>query len=116
MYKAYVFRMYPDDKQTELINKSFGVNRFIFNHFLEEKQKEYKETGKSKSDFEECKEIPSLIKKYTFLKEVDSCLIRNSIFNLDDSYKRLFNKLGGYPKFKKKGIKDSYKTNKIKSR
>ena len=116
MYKAYVFRMYPDDKQTELINKSFGVNRFIFNHFLEEKQKEYKETGKSKSAFEECKEIPSLIKKYTFLKEVDSCLIRNSIFNLDDSYKRLFNKLGGYPKFKKKGIKDSYKTNNIKSR
>ncbi|MBR2708369.1 MAG: helix-turn-helix domain-containing protein, partial [Bacilli bacterium] len=35
MYKAYVFRMYPNNKQTELINKSFGVNRFIYNHFLE---------------------------------------------------------------------------------
>ena len=115
MYKAYVFRMYPNNKQTELINKSFGVNRFIYNHFLEEKQNEYKETGKSKSAFEECKEIPYLIKEYPFLKEIDSCLIRNSIFNLDDSFKRFFNKLGGYPKFKKKGIKDSYKTNNIKS-
>ncbi|MBR3229251.1 MAG: helix-turn-helix domain-containing protein, partial [Bacilli bacterium] len=95
MYKAYVFRMYPDEKQTELINKSFGVNRFIFNHFLKEKQKEYKETGKSKSAFDECKKIPSLLKKYPFLKEVDSCLIRNSILNLDDSFKRFFNKLGG---------------------
>ncbi|MBR2707858.1 MAG: helix-turn-helix domain-containing protein, partial [Bacilli bacterium] len=76
MYKAYVFRMYPNEKQTELINKSFGTSRFIYNHFLEEKQKEYKETGKSKSTFEECKEIPSLIKEYPFLKEVDSCLIR----------------------------------------
>ena len=37
MYKAYVFRMYPDEKQKELINKSFGVSRFIYNHFLEEK-------------------------------------------------------------------------------
>ena len=115
MYKAYVFRMYPDEKQKDLINKSFGISRFIFNHFLEEKQKEYKMTGKSKSAFEECKEIPYLLKDYPFLKEVDSCLIRNSIFNLDDSFKRFFNKLGGYPKFKKKGIKDSYKTNNIKS-
>ena len=115
MYKAYVFRMYPNEKQTELINKSFGTSRFIYNHFLEEKQNEYKKTGKSKSAFEECKEIPYLIKEYPFLKEVDSCLIRNSIFNLDDSYKRFFNKLGGYPKFKKKGTHDSYKTNNIKS-
>ena len=115
MYKAYVFRMYPDEKQKNLISKSFGVSRFIYNHFLEEKQNEYKKTGKSKSAFEECKEIPSLIKEYPFLKEVDSCLIRNSIFNLDDSYKRFFNKLGGYPKFKKKGTHDSYKTNNIKS-
>ena len=115
MYKAYVFRMYPNNEQTELINKSFGTSRFIYNHFLEEKQKEYKKTGKSKSAFEECKEIPYLIKEYPFLKEVDSCLIRNSIFNLDDSYKRFFNKLGGNPKFKKKGTHDSYKTNNIKS-
>ncbi|MBR2708004.1 MAG: transposase, partial [Bacilli bacterium] len=52
---------------------------------------------------------------YPFLKEVDSCLIRNSIFNLEDSFKRFFNKLGGYPKFKKKDTHDSYKTNNIKS-
>ena len=115
MYKAYVFRMYPDEKQKNLISKSFGTSRFIYNHFLEEKQNEYKKTGKSKSAFEECKEIPYLIKEYPFLKEIDSCLIRNSIFNLDDSYKRFFNKLGGYPKFKKKGTHDSYKTNNIKS-
>ena len=78
MYKAYVYRMYPDDEQKDLINKSFGVSIFIYNHFLEEKQKEYKENGKSKSAYDECKEIPSLLKEYPFLKEVDSCLIRNS--------------------------------------
>lgn len=37
MFKAYVFRMYPAEKQKDLINKSFGVSRFIYNHFLEEK-------------------------------------------------------------------------------
>ena len=115
MYKAYVFRMYPNEKQRELINKSFGISRFIYNYFLEEKQNEYKKSGKSRLSYEQCKEVPKLLKEYSFLKEVDSCLIRNSIFNLDDAYKRFFNKLGEYPKFKKKGIKDSYKTNNIKS-
>jgi len=92
MYKAYVFRIYPDEKQKILIEKSFGVSRWTYNHFLNEKQRQYKETGKSKSAYDECKEIPSLIKEYPFLNEVDSCLIRNSIFNLSDSYKRFFNK------------------------
>ena len=114
MHKAYVFRMYPDDKQKELINKSFGVSRFIYNHFLEERQKEYKENKKSKSLYDECKEVPSLLKEYPFIKEVDSCLIRNSIFNLEDAYKRFFNRQNSFPNFKKKGIKDSYKTNNIK--
>ena len=115
MYKAYVFRMYPDENQKILIEKSFGVSRWTYNHFLEEKQREYKETGKSKSTYDECKEIPKLIKEYPFLKEVDSCLIRNSIFNLSDSYKRFFDKISGYPNFKSKGIKDSYKTNNMKN-
>lgn len=115
MYKAYVFRMYPNEKQKILIEKSFGVSRWTYNHFLEEKQRQYKEAGKSKSAYEECKEIPLLAKEYPFLNEVDSCLIRNSIFNLSDSYKRFFSKLSGYPKFKRKGAKESYKTNNIKS-
>ena len=115
MYKAYVFRMYPDESQRILIEKSFGVSRWTYNHFLEENQREYRETGKSKSTYDECKKIPELTKEYPFLKEVDSCLIRNSIFNLSDSYKRFFNKLGGYPNFKSKGVHDSYKTNNIKN-
>ena len=115
MYKAYVFRMYPDNKQKELINKSFGVSRFIYNYFLEERQKEYEENKKSKTAYDECKKVPSLLKEYPFLKEVDSCLIRNTIFNLEDAYKRFFNKQNSFPNFKKKGIKDSYKTNNIKS-
>ena len=38
MYKTYKFRMYPNDKQKELINKTFGCVRFIYNHFVTIKQ------------------------------------------------------------------------------
>ena len=34
MYKAYKFRLYPNDNQKILINKTFGCTRFIYNHFL----------------------------------------------------------------------------------
>ena len=39
-FKSYKFRMYPDDNQKELINKSLGCSRFVYNYFLS-KIKEY---------------------------------------------------------------------------
>ena len=85
--KGYVFRMYPTKEQEELINKNIGCSRFIYNYFLDDKIKEYKETGKSKSAYDQIKLIPSLSKEYPWLKEVDSCALRTSIFNLEDAYK-----------------------------
>ena len=38
--------------------------------------------------------IPELSKEKTFLKEVDSCALRNSIFNLENAYKKYYKKLG----------------------
>ena len=35
MYKAYKFRLYPNDNQIELINKTFGCYRFVYNYFLD---------------------------------------------------------------------------------
>ena len=31
--KGYVFRMYPDEKQEELINKTIWSWKFIYNYF-----------------------------------------------------------------------------------
>ncbi|HBG1709020.1 TPA: helix-turn-helix domain-containing protein, partial [Clostridioides difficile] len=32
--KAYKFRMYPNKKQQELIKKTFGCCRFVYNKYL----------------------------------------------------------------------------------
>ena len=112
--KGYVFRLYPDKKQEELINKTIGCARFIYNYFLDDKIKEYKIAGKSKSAYDQIKLIPSLSKEKEWLKEVDSCSFRNSLFNLEDAFKRFYNG-SGFPRFKAKGIHESYKTNNIKS-
>ena len=113
-YKGYVFRMYPNDKEKELINKSLGVSRFIYNYFLDFKKKEYEEKKKKYTSYDLIKMIPELNIEYPFLKEVDSCLLRCSIFDLEDAFQGFF-KGKGYPRFKKKGIRDSYKTNNMVS-
>ena len=37
IYKAYKFRMYPNKEQEELINKTIGSFRFVYNYFLDKK-------------------------------------------------------------------------------
>ena len=110
MYKAYKFRLYPDDNQKMLINKTFGCTRFIYNHFLNK----CKEEGYKKA-YDMCKALKELELDYPFLKEVDSTTLRCSIFNLEDSYKNYFSKRSGYPSFKSKFSKQSYRTNCITS-
>ena len=110
MYKAYKFRMYSNDKQKELIHKTFGCSRFIYNYFLEK----CKESGYIKA-YDMCKELKELLEVYPFLKEVDSSSLRCSIFNLEDSYKNFFKKISNYPSFKSKYSKQSYRTPCIRS-
>ena len=110
MYKAYKFRMYLTDSQKILVHKTFGCGRFVYNHFLNK----CKENGYQKA-YDMCKELKELVVEYPFLKEVDSCSLRNSIFNLEDSYKNFFSKRSGYPVFKNKFSKQSYRTTCIKS-
>lgn len=87
MHKAYKFRLYPNTNQKILINKTFGCVRFVYNYFLNECRKK----GYQKS-FDMCKALKELENEYSFLKKVDSCSLRCSIFNLEDSYKNFFAK------------------------
>ena len=113
--KGYILRLYPTDKQKELINKTIGCTRFVYNHFLSDRTNDYKRAGKSKSCYDQIKELPGLYKEYPWLSEVDSCSLRTALFSLDDAYKRFYSKQNGFPKFRNKDTGNSYKTNNIKN-
>lgn len=109
MYKAYKYRIYPTQEQAELINKTIGCARFVYNALLADAKKQYEETGKSK-----IKTPASLKNEYEWLKEVDSLALCNSQLHIQTAYKNFFNKTAKFPEFhsKHKG-KQSYTTNSI---
>ena len=105
--KAYKFRIYPSEIQKELIEKSFGCTRFIYNNMLALQIKTYQEEGKSYSKYDLVKMIPSLKKEYEWLKEVDSTCLQATIDDLDSAYSNFFREIKkgnnqGFPKFKSK--------------
>ena len=46
MLKAYKYRIYPTKAQKTLIEKHFGSTRFLYNYFLDYRQKEYAKGNK----------------------------------------------------------------------
>lgn len=105
--KAYKFRIYPSEVQKQLIEKSFGCSRFIYNNMLALQIKTYEEQGKSYSKYDLVKMIPSLKKEYEWLKEVDSTCLQAAIDDLDSAYQNFFREIKkgnnqGFPKFKSK--------------
>ena len=109
MYKAYKFRLYPNENQRILLNKTFGCQRFVYNHYLSN----IKENG-YKSAYSNIKDYVSNLKyEYLFLQEVDSTSIRKTLFHLDDNFKRYYNNNFGYPKYKSKYAKNSYMTSAV---
>lgn len=109
--KAYKIRIYPNKKQRILIAKTFGCCRFVYNYFLAERIKLYKEEGKTLSAFDTIKLLTPLKQELEWLKEPDKCSLQNVLKNLDSAYK-LFFKGRGYPRFKtKRDNHNSYTTN-----
>lgn len=66
MEKSYRFRIYPNAKQRELIAKTFGCTRFVYNYYLDKKIKLY-EASKQSFGYNACCSDLTLLKKETII-------------------------------------------------
>ena len=110
MNKSFKIRIYLNKKQQDLINKTFGHVRYVYNFMLNLKQKLYNFYGINLSYNNMSKILTELKRQKLWLCEVDKCSLQNSIKDLDISYKNYFNG-AGFPNFKSKRGKNSYRTN-----
>ena len=109
MNKSFKVRIYPNQEQQVLIEKTFGCKRFLYNFMLNLKQKLYKNFKLSLSYYDACKVLTELKKHKLWLKEVDNYSLQQCLKYLNIAYINLFNG-SGYPKFKTKRGKSSYRT------
>ena len=109
--KAYKYRIYPNKKQQELIQKTFGCVRFVYNYYLN-KRKEIYENNKTAFTCNMCsKDLTKLKKELEWLKEPDKDSLQKALKDLDMAYQKFFKEHTGFPKFKsKKNRYKSYRT------
>lgn len=133
--KAYKFRIYPNKRESEIIDNNFRINNFIYNYFLgieidtvdilksyglnngKEKDEKYLNDWRTKHDlwFDDYKSYKIIGKmkkelKFDFLNYYPSSAIGYSLKSLKIAFLNI-NKTGaGFPKFKNKNSKNSYKS------
>ena len=98
---GYRFRIYPNRRQRLLIERTFGCTRWVWNHFLNKRQVEYEETGRSSRAFRQMKDLPKLKDANPWLREVDSVSLQAVIQHLDRAYDNFYRRVtskkkGGY--------------------
>ena len=102
MNKSFKVRIYPNQKQQALIDKTFGHTRYLYNFMLNLKQKLYDFYGISLNYNNMSKILTELKKHKLWLQEPDKCSLQNSIKDLDQAYKNFYNEVAGFPNFKSK--------------
>ncbi|BEH89737.1 IS200/IS605 family element RNA-guided endonuclease TnpB [Klebsiella phage phiKp_32] len=100
-------RLYKED--VELVNRTFGCRRFVWNQLLglhKERYEKWKENNNLEKPTvsisalrEDFKRIRS---EHSWLNEVSSVALYETITDLYNAFQRFFNNQSGYPKFKSK--------------
>lgn len=116
MEYSYKFRLYPTKEQERQIHRTFGCCRYVWNHYLACRNAAYKLDGHTMNYYECAKDMTSLKKELSWLKEVDATALQSSVRDLDTAYQNFFRRVKngekpGFPKFKsKKSRRQSYKS------
>lgn len=108
MVKAHEIQLIPTKAQKTLLHKSFGVRRYSYNWALA-KWKEMYENGEKPSAYTLVK-LQNKIKReeMPFFMEVSKTAPQYAIHDAEKAFKGFFVKKSKYPRFKKKGVKDSF--------
>jgi putative transposase len=105
-FKAYKFRLDPEEDQLTLLYKHFGCARFLYNYFLKEKQDHYQQS-KTTLNYNACSSVLTNLKKqeeFEWLCDVNSQSLQSSLKNLETAFGRFFKKQSKFPKFKSKKV------------
>lgn len=110
MLKSYKTEINPTPEQKQIINRTIGVCRYVYNFYLAHNREIY-ETEKcfvSAMDFSKWlnNEFIPNNPEFHWLKDVSSKSVKQSIMNAEKAFKNFFKGKSRFPKFKKKAKSD----------
>ena len=90
--RAYRYRFYPTDEQKHIFAKTFGCCRYVYNYFLHCRTLAWKEK-KERLTYTDCsRTLTTLKEQYSWLKEVSSVTLQQSLRHLDKAFNNFFSK------------------------
>ena len=107
MYKALKIELKLTNEQKIQVNKTIGVERFIYNEYIKYNQEQYKLGNKfiSANDFSKYLNniyLPNNPDK-KWIKDVSSKSVKQAMIYGEKAFKKFFKGLSAFPVFKKKG-------------
>lgn len=110
MFRATLYRIYPNAEQEVLLSKHFGCTRWLYNRALASKKEAWESEKRNVTRYDLSAELPDLKKaeETAWLKEVNSQSLQAALVNLDMAYTRFFREKKGFPKFKSKHHRQSF--------
>ena len=108
--KAFKFEIRPNGEQQRKINQFCGCSRFVFNKALDWQKQTCETDNKIKFSYTKLANfLPQWKIEFPFLKDCHSQVLQQSLKDLESAYRNFFAKRANFPKFKKKGLKDSFR-------
>lgn len=109
MLLVHKIALKPNNVQATYFAKACGVARFTYNWALGEWQKSY-QNKEPVSEISLRRKLNAIKKEqFPWMQEVTKVAPQQAIKNLGKAFNRFFHKKGKYPRFKKKGIHDSFR-------
>ncbi|MCR4880265.1 MAG: transposase [Bacilli bacterium] len=109
--RTYRYRIYPNYSQMQLIEKTLGCCRQVYNDFLSMCIESFEKDNSFKiKKYDLVKLLPEYKEVFPYIKEVDSIAIQQTVIHLYDAYVNFFKHKANFPKFKKKKNDYGYTT------
>ena len=108
--KAFKFEIMPNGEQSRKIKQFCGCCRFVFNRALAWQNEQYQQDNNQKFSYSKIANLlPQWKKELIWLKECHSQVLQQSLKDLEKAFKNFFQQRADFPKFKKKGVKESFR-------
>lgn len=113
MHRGFVYKLHPSRDQEDKLLEFISQCRLVYNLALEQRRDHWRRfqinTGNQLNFASQSRELTQLRYQVEWLKAAPQVCQQQALRDLDAAYKNFFAGRANYPKFRKKGVDDSFR-------